>query len=89
MKTITKDGRYFDNKQQKLVKATLADILDNIREARLHLQTWALCLQWDLQDQQSIEECLDGISFWGNEEKEMLELINSGQYAEINRYACN
>lgn len=87
MITISKEGRYFDYKQQKLVKATLADILDNIREVRLHLQTWALFLQRDIQDQQSIEECLEGISFWGSQEKEMLDLINSGRYAEVNSYA--
>lgn len=86
MITISKEGRYFDNKQQKLVKATLADILDNIREVRLHLQTWALCLQWDIQDQQNIEDCLEGISFWGSQEKEMLDLINSGRYAEVDNY---
>lgn len=89
MITITKDGRYFDQKQQKLVKVTLADILDNIREARLHLETWALCLQWDLQDKQSIDECISGISFWSSEEKEMLDLINSGKYAEVDSYASN
>lgn len=89
MTIITLSGHVFREKEDRLVKATLADLLDAIKEARESLETWSMCLEWDVREQNDIRECVEGIKYWSKEERRLLDMIDKGNYAEVNSYAVD
>lgn len=89
MTTITLSGHIFRAEEDRLEKATLADLLDAISEARKSVETWSQFLQWDVREHKDIRACVNGIKYWADEEQRLLNLIDQGKYAEVNSYAGN
>lgn len=65
---------------------TLAELLEDIKEAREALASWAICLEWDIRFKRDLTDCIDGIDFWATREQIRLDRINAGRYIEVNPY---
>lgn len=86
----TDTGKIWDDQDKNLRYATLAELLERIKDCERELNILAkfYAMDKELENETRFIE-LDNIVYFANEIKLCWQLIDQGKYLEVNRYAGN
>ena len=83
------DGTVYDSEIGDFRKVTLAELLDRIYECQRYCRDNAAVMDhaeaWG--DEKMLATALDSVAWFGSQAQVCMNLINAGNYAEVNNYA--